>query len=170
MKITLAAAAFAIFILPLAVPAPAAPQDQPPGAPNAQNGLQAIPPPGQGLLPGSELSDWNARYPDSEEFCGDDAASRRICQPSVNFSQTMAEQMCQSYRAGRLPNIGLALGGIITVEELDIKHFCANFSPSTGTSCQIGGAECELSTPAPLGSKCECDLPSGPVPGTVGNK
>jgi hypothetical protein len=170
MKITLVAAAFAIFILPLAVPAPAAPQDQPPGASDAQNGLQAPPPPGQGLLPGSELSDWNARYPDVEKFCGDDVVSRHICQPSVNFSQTMAERMCQSYRAGHLPNIGLALGGIITVEGLDMAHFCANLSFSTGTFCLLGGAACELSTPAPLGSKCECYLPSGPVAGTVGNQ
>jgi hypothetical protein len=82
----------------------------------------------------------------------------------------MTERMCQSYRAGHLPNIELALGGVITVKGLDMQHFCANLSLSTGTSCQLGGAACELSTLAPLGSKCECYLPSGPVPGTVGNQ
>jgi len=67
MKITLAATAFAIFILPLAVPAPAAPQSQPTGVPNSQNG-SLIPGPGEELPPetsGSEIFQWKDKDGDT---------------------------------------------------------------------------------------------------------
>jgi hypothetical protein len=102
MKITLAAAALAILILPASGLAQTAP-----GAPNAQSGAPAIPGPAEdlptGVLPGSELSDWTAQYPETESFCGDDIVSRHICQPGGNFSQVMADRMCQSVLSRRSP-------------------------------------------------------------------
>jgi len=164
MKIMLAAAALVILILPTSGHAQMAS-----GAPATHSGAVAVPGPAEGLLDGSELSDWTAPYPQIESFCGDDIVSSHICQPGVNFSQAMADRMCQSYRAGHLPDIKVAPGGFLTIDGLDMLHFCDNFFPlSTGTSCQLGGAACELSAPAPLGSACECNtLQFGRVTGTV---
>jgi hypothetical protein len=174
MKITLAATAFAIiFILPLVVPAPAAPQDQPTGVHNTQNG-SPIPGPGEDLPPetsGAEPFQWKDKYPDSEGFCSDDMVSRNICQPLVDNTPKVLARVCQSYRAGHLPNVTFHPGVGFVGVDTDLQHFCDRFfSLSTGTTCQLGGAACELSTPAPLGSKCECTLPFGPVVGTVVNQ
>jgi hypothetical protein len=162
MKITLAATAFAIFILPLAFPAPAAPQGQPTGSPNTQNG-SLIPGP-EDLPPetsGSEIFQWKDKYPDSEGFCNDDMVSRNICQPLVDNTPKVLARVCKSYRAGHLPNVTFHPGVGFVGVDTDLQHFCDRFfSLSTGTTCQLGGAACELSTPAPLGSKCECTLHS----------
>jgi hypothetical protein len=170
MKITLAATAFAIFILPLAVPAPVAPQGQPTGVPNTQNG-SAIPGPGEDLPPetsGSESFQWKDKYPDSEGFCSDDMVSRNICQLLVDNTLKVLARVCQSYHAGHLPNVTFQPGVGFVGVDTDLQHSCDRFFPlSTGTTCQAGGAARELSTPAPLGSKCECTLAFGPVVGTV---
>ncbi|MGA2412482.1 MAG: hypothetical protein ABSG46_19115, partial [Candidatus Binataceae bacterium] len=63
-KITLAAAAFAILILP--------------PAGYAQNS-SPIPAPDVGLLPGSELSPSPEQYQGQESFCSDDIVSRTLC-------------------------------------------------------------------------------------------
>jgi hypothetical protein len=62
------AIAFTLFVLPLAIAPPAASQDQPPSAPNAQN--SSIPAPGANLPPetaGSEVLQNN--NPDSGNSC-----------------------------------------------------------------------------------------------------
>jgi hypothetical protein len=65
-----------------------------------------------------------------------------------------------------------------------IEQICAGLRPSpltskdcndapagTGSSCQLSFGACELSAPAPLGSKCECNTRQfGPVSGSVVNR
>jgi hypothetical protein len=154
--ITLAAIAFAILILPLAG--------------YAQNS-SPIPAPGVGLLPGSELSPSPEQYQGQEPFCSDDIVSRTLCQPLVDNTPKVMGLVCQSYRAGNLPDVTFHPGaGFVSVSDTDLQQFCDRFFPlPTGTLCQLDGAECKLPAPMPLGSKCQCTLPFGAVAGTVAN-
>lgn len=176
MKITSAAAiALAIFILPLAAPAPAAPQDQPPSVPNAQNGTP-MPGPGQDLpsevYRGSELFQTPEPYQPQEPFCSDDIVSNIICRPAAKYTKQMAAAMCESFRDGNLPNAEFGIGvGIANVTVTDMQHYCDRFFPFMGTLCQFNSGSCKLLTPSPMGSECECNDPQlGLVVGTVLDK
>jgi hypothetical protein len=169
MKIPLAVTAFAVFVLISAIPASS--QDQPPGGAQAEPQQSMRSSCDDPLMAGSELCQFNDTYPQTDKFCSDDIVSRTLCQPLVDNTPKVMGRVCQSYRAGNLPDVNFHPSAyFIGVGDIDLRQFCDRFFPLSGTLCELGGAECKLATPMPLGSQCECNLPSGPVAGTVASQ
>jgi hypothetical protein len=155
--------------------APAASQDQPPGAANAQEGpRQVLPGPCEdlpsGVIGGSELQQ-SEQYQGQEHFCGDDVVSNIICRPAAKYTPQMAKAMCQSFRDGHLPNFKISLSeGPVSVDVSSIQEYCDHFFPLLGIACRSNTGSCELQAPALVGSDCECNtVQFGTVPGKVVN-
>jgi hypothetical protein len=170
MKIPLPVMAFAVFVLAHAMPASS--QDQATGAAQAPLQQSLSSPCDDPTMAGSELCQFNDTYPQTDAFCSDDIASRSFCEPLVDNTPKVMGNVCQSYRAGNLPDVHFHPGaGFFDFGETDLRQFCDRFFPlSTGTLCELGGAECKLPRPMPLGSQCKCNLPSGSVAGTVASQ
>jgi hypothetical protein len=160
----------AIVILPIALVIAAAPQDQPPGAVSPMQGgpRQALPGPGEDLpFNDSELQRAPEQYQGQEPFCGDDVVSKIICKPATQYTSQKAAVMCQSFREQHLPNFKIGLSwGFASVDITSMQEYCDHFFPLVGILCRSDSVTCELQSPAPVGSDCDCyTVQFGLVPG-----
>ena len=70
---------------------------------------------------------YSPEYMSMHSFCGDNAISRIICQPSAKYTYTTAKSMCKAYRDGQLHNLKMNVGTTVaSLEVAELKWYATD--------------------------------------------